>query len=166
MPNLVITNIKPTLRKVNVFKGKINDIRFDISINQIGGLASLYFLEAFASNFPPNYFKKLLIIAKAWARYDARILGSNGGCLKTYALVILVAHILNCYPFDPEPMRTFIRFIEVYSNFDWQNNVVTVCGTISRETYERRVLHGYDSPEEACEDENQYYFSPRSVREV
>lgn len=78
---------------------------------------TLQLLEFCNSKFGKNHiFKKSIILLKAWWMYDGRILASSNGCFSSYALEIMIAHIINLYYNEfYSPLDVFIKFIQVYS---------------------------------------------------
>nr|GEU32963.1 putative reverse transcriptase domain-containing protein [Tanacetum cinerariifolium] len=110
-------------RKVNMFikykiklvKCQINgEVPFDMSVNALGGVGSLAFMEEADEHIARDYFKKSLILIKAWLIYENehKILGSSKSLLSTYAL---------------ECLR---KFLHHFSSFDWTKLMLTVNGAL------------------------------------
>ena len=81
---------------VKVVKFKYQGIPLDVSINQYSGVASLWVLERIDRIFGRNHlFKKSMLLIKIWSFYEARILGSQYGCLSTFAMEVMTILLLN-----------------------------------------------------------------------
>uniref|UniRef100_M4DKF9 Uncharacterized protein n=1 Tax=Brassica campestris TaxID=3711 RepID=M4DKF9_BRACM len=78
-----------------------------------------------------HLFKRSIILIKAWCYYESRILGANTGLISTYALAVLVLHIINIgYPSLSGPLAVLFKFLDYYASFDWGKNCVTVHGPV------------------------------------
>lgn len=98
-----------------------------------------------------NYFyKRCVILVKAWATRESRITGSVFGLLSSYALEILILYILNCYPLPATPLDVLQHLIEKFADFDWEGTVITCCGLIPADQFYDKVKKGKRKPEEAC----------------
>lgn len=77
---------------------------------------------------------------KAWFTYEASILGSFAACMATYALYVLVLYIFNNF-YDElnSPMDVIKKFFNIWSNFDWDNNIVTIFGPVKSNTFYERL---------------------------
>ena len=76
----------------------INNVPFDISLNALGGVSSLAFLEEVDAKIGRNHlFKRSIILIKAWFKYvnETDILKSSEGMLSTYALNVMILYIIN-----------------------------------------------------------------------
>lgn len=91
-------------------------------------------MEFLNLRFGKNHiFKRSILLIKAWSLYDARILASSNGCISSYALEAMIAHILNCYYNDfYSPIDVFKKFIKVYSEIKWDSEIVTIFGIVSK----------------------------------
>ena len=155
---LPITNTQEICAEVAILKFKVFDLSIDISINQIGGVRTLIFLEEICRLYPKHLLKKSIILCKAWGTHYSRVLGSMHGLLATYALEVLVVFIINTFPeVRTSPMQVFMMLIQYFSEFDWENNIVTCCGiigcNITHQEFEmasqkgRRMQLGYEKIE-------------------
>jgi len=126
--NIVLVNAA----EVKVIKFNLNDVDLDVSINQMGGVCSLCYLEDLNRSFRKDQlFKKSLIVIKAWCCYESRILGSQHGLIATYALEILIVYILNQFYNEVKTAGdVLLHFLKYYSTFDWDNEIVTICGPV------------------------------------
>ncbi|GMH21737.1 hypothetical protein Nepgr_023579 [Nepenthes gracilis] len=118
--------------EVKIIKCLVEDIVVDISFNQLGGLCTLCFLEEVDHLINQNHlFKRSIILIKAWCYYESRILGAHHGLISTYALETLVLYIFNVFNNSfVGPLEVLYRFLEFFSNFDWDNFCVSLRGPI------------------------------------
>lgn len=127
-----ISDVQEISADVPLLKFKVFGISIDISINQIGGVRTLIFLEEICRLFPKHLMKKSIILCKIWGTHYSRVIGSMHGLLGTYALEVLVVFILNKFPeVRKSPMQVFAMLIQFFSQFDWENNIITCCGVVS-----------------------------------
>lgn len=145
-PNLILDKIKSQLLKdfeiskleyvqseVPLLKIQVFSINIDISINQIGGVRSLIFLEEISRLYPKHLLKKSIVVCKAWCTYYGRILGSQMGLLGAYALEILIVFIINSFPeCRSGPLDVLKTLLQYFSKFDWENWIVTCLGVVPR----------------------------------
>lgn len=99
----------------------------------MGGLCTLHFLNLMSEKIGKNQlFKKSILLLKSWFTYDASLLGSQHACMATYALYVLILTLLNNFYDELEtPMDVFRKFFEVWGDFDWFSNIITVYSPIS-----------------------------------
>ncbi|XP_071699675.1 uncharacterized protein [Rutidosis leptorrhynchoides] len=118
--------------EVKIIKCLVENIVVDISFNQLGGLCTLCFLEEVDNLINQNHlFKRSIILIKAWCYYESRILGAHHGLISTYALETLVLYIFNVYNNSfTGPLEVLYRFLEFFSNFDWDNFCVSLWGPV------------------------------------
>lgn len=82
--------------EVQVVKCMIDGIKVDIVMGQAQGLGTLCFLEEMDLVIGHGHlFKRSILLVKAWAYYESRILGSHNFLLSTYALEVLVLFIIS-----------------------------------------------------------------------
>ncbi|KAK1269044.1 hypothetical protein QJS04_geneDACA013978 [Acorus gramineus] len=78
-----------------------------------------------------HLFKRSIILIKAWCYYESRTLGAHHGLISTYALEILVLYTFhvfnNCFA---GPLEVLYRFLEFFSNFDWDSFCVSLWGPV------------------------------------
>ncbi|GAB4861603.1 hypothetical protein Ancab_036796 [Ancistrocladus abbreviatus] len=118
--------------EVKIIKCLVENIVVDISFDQLGGLCTLCFLDEVDALINQNHlFKRSIILIKAWCYYESRILGAHHGLISTYALETLVLYIFhvfnNCFA---GPLEVLYRFLEFFSNFDWENFCVSLWGPV------------------------------------
>ncbi|CAA6656952.1 unnamed protein product [Spirodela intermedia] len=113
--------------EVKLVKCLVQNIVVDISFQQVGGLCTLCFLEKVDRIIGKNHlFKRSIILIKAWCYYESRILGAHHGLISTYALETLVLYIFHVFhPSLDGPLAVLYRFLDYFSQFDWDNYCVT-----------------------------------------
>lgn len=118
--------------EVKIIKCLVENIVVDISFNQVGGLCTLCFLEEIDHLINQNHlFKRSIILIKAWCYYESRILGAHHGLISTYALETLVLYIFHVFNNTfAGPLEVLYRFLEFFSNFDWDNFCVSLWGPV------------------------------------
>lgn len=127
-----VTDVQYIQAQVKVIKCSIRNIAVDISFNQMAGLCALCFLEQVDQIFGRDHlFKRSIILIKAWCYYESRILGANTGLISTYALAVLVLHIINIsYSSLSGPLAVLYKFLDYYASFDWDSYCITVNGPV------------------------------------
>ncbi|PSS24216.1 Poly(A) RNA polymerase [Actinidia chinensis var. chinensis] len=118
--------------EVKIIKCLVENIVVDISFNQLGGLCTLCFLEEVDDLINQNHLlKRSIILIKAWCYYESRILGAHHGLISTYALETLVLYIFRVFNNSfTGPLEVLYRFLEFFSNFDWDNFCVSLWGPV------------------------------------
>ncbi|KAH6786100.1 hypothetical protein C2S51_038555 [Perilla frutescens var. frutescens] len=118
--------------EVKIIKCLVENIVVDISFNQVGGLCTLCFLDEIDNLINQNHlFKRSIILIKAWCYYESRILGAHHGLISTYALETLVLYIFHVFNNSFHgPLEVLYRFLEFFSNFDWDNFCVSLWGPV------------------------------------
>ncbi|XP_010261538.1 PREDICTED: uncharacterized protein LOC104600345 isoform X2 [Nelumbo nucifera] len=118
--------------EVKIIKCLVENIVVDISFNQLGGLCTLCFLDEIDHLISQNHlFKRSIILIKAWCYYESRILGAHHGLISTYALETLVLYIFHVFNNKfAGPLEVLYRFLEFFSNFDWDNFCVSLWGPV------------------------------------
>lgn len=135
-----VSTVQEVYSDVPILKLQLLNVSVDISINQIGGVRSLIFLEEISRLFPKHLMKKSFILCKAWAVYYSRILGSMNGLLSTYALEIIVLCVLNTFPeCRTSALDVLSAFIMFLSNFDWESQIITCCGIVPVTKYDVNI---------------------------
>ncbi|XP_028053552.1 uncharacterized protein LOC114257933 isoform X1 [Camellia sinensis] len=129
----VIKKVEYIHAQVRLVKCVVQDIAVDISFNQIAGLSALCFLERVDQFIGRDHlFKRSIILIKAWCHYESRILGALHGLISTYALDLLVLHIINLFHSSIDgPFSVLFRFLDYYSTFDWKKYCVSLNGPVS-----------------------------------
>ncbi|XP_052187428.1 uncharacterized protein LOC127798131 [Diospyros lotus] len=138
--------------EVKLVKCLVQNIVVDISFNQLGGLCTLCFLEQVDRLFEKDHlFKRSIILIKAWCYYESRILGAHHGLISTYALETLVLYIFHLFHASLNgPLAVLYRFLDYYSNFDWENYCISLKGPVNKSSLPDIVVEmpdtvGHDS---------------------
>lgn len=170
-----VTDVQYIPAQVKVIKCSIRNIAVDISFNQMAGLCALCFLEQVDQIFRKDHlFKRSIILIKAWCYYESRILGANTGLISTYALAVLVLHIINIsYSSLSGPLAVLFKFLDYYASFDWDSYCVTVNGPVPisslpdmpsndaevvlNEKFFRECIELYSVPTKAVEANGHYF---------
>ncbi|VFQ91016.1 unnamed protein product [Cuscuta campestris] len=118
--------------EVKLVKCIVQNIVVDISINQIGGLCTLCFLEKVDQLIGKDHlFKRSIILIKAWCYYESRILGAHHGLISTYALETLVLYIFNLFHSVLDgPLAVLYKFLDYFGKFDWENYCICLSGPV------------------------------------
>ncbi|CAA2964113.1 Hypothetical predicted protein [Olea europaea subsp. europaea] len=118
--------------EVKIVKCLVQNIVIDISFNQLGGLSTLCFLEQVDRLVGKNHlFKRSIILVKAWCYYESRVLGAHHGLISTYALETLVLYIFHLfYSSLNGPLAVLYKFLEYFSQFDWENYCISLKGPV------------------------------------
>lgn len=119
--------------EVKLVKCIVQNIVVDISFNQLGGLCTLCFLEQVNCLIAKDHiFKRSIILIKAWCFYESRILGAHHGLISTYALETLILYIFHLFHSSLDgPLAVLYRFLDYFSNFDWENYCISLKGPVS-----------------------------------
>ncbi|MCD7460493.1 hypothetical protein HAX54_043641 [Datura stramonium] len=102
--------------EVKLVKCIVQNTVIDISINQLGGLCTLCFLE------------------QAWcAIMKSRLLGAHHGLISTYALETLVLFIFQLFHSSLNgPLAVLYRFLDFLQKFDWDNYCISLNGPVCK----------------------------------
>ncbi|XP_057475128.1 uncharacterized protein LOC130763261 isoform X2 [Actinidia eriantha] len=135
--DFVIKNVEYIRAQVRVVKCNVKGIAVDISFNQMGGLSTLCFLEQVDKLVGKDHlFKRSIILIKAWCYYESRTLGALYGLIATYALDLLVLHIINLFHSSINgPLSVLHRFLDYYSAFDWDKYCVSLNGRVALSSF-------------------------------
>ncbi|XP_051134423.1 uncharacterized protein LOC127253732 isoform X2 [Andrographis paniculata] len=120
--------------EVKIVKCIVRTTVIDISFNQLGGLATLCFLEQVDRLIGRKHlFKRSIILVKSWCYYESRILGAHHGLISTYALETLVLYIFHLFHSSlTGPLAVLYRFLVYYSQFDWENYCISMKGPVCK----------------------------------
>ncbi|MCE5165767.1 hypothetical protein HAX54_012185 [Datura stramonium] len=120
--------------EVKLVKCIVQNTVIDISINQLGGLCTLCFLEQVDRLVGKNHlFKRSIILIKAWCYYESRLLGAHHGLISTYALETLVLFIFQLFHSSLNgPLAVLYRFLDFYRKFDWDNYCISLNGPVCK----------------------------------
>ncbi|KAG6401354.1 hypothetical protein SASPL_138208 [Salvia splendens] len=128
--------------EVKLVKCFVQNIVVDLSFNQLGGLSTLCFLEQVDRLVGKNhFFKRSIILVKTWCYYESRILGAHHGLISTYALEILVLYIFHFFHSSlSSPLSVLYRFLDYYSQFDWDNYCISLKGPVHKSSLPEIVV--------------------------
>ncbi|XP_075502388.1 uncharacterized protein LOC142540263 [Primulina tabacum] len=128
----VVKDVQLIHAEVKIVKCIVQDIVVDISLNQIGGLSALCFLEQVDRFIGKDHlFKRSIILTKAWCYYESRILGAFHGLISTYALEIMVLYIFHLfYSTLNGPLSVLHKFLDYFSKFDWETYCISLKGPV------------------------------------
>jgi len=149
-PDLEVKDIVVIHADVRLLKCVVDGIVVDVSANQFGGLATLAFLNEVNAKIGKNdLFKRSVILVKAWAFYESRILGAPYALLSTYALKTLIICALRRFQTREieTPLDVLRVFFEYVSNFPWETHAATIFGDVPVEKLDKISL------KEFCEKE-------------
>ncbi|KDD73835.1 hypothetical protein H632_c1799p1, partial [Helicosporidium sp. ATCC 50920] len=118
--------------ELRLLKCVVDDVVVDISFGALGGLCTAAFLESMDRSIGRDHlFKRSILLIKAWCFYEGRLLGAHHGLISSYALETMVLHVLHRHPMPhASPLRVFHRFLEVFSDFDWDACCLTLDGPV------------------------------------
>lgn len=141
-------NVKPEIRNVSFINARtpivtmvVGNVVVDVTDNQGGSVAASALLEEADMLIQQNHlFKRSLLLLKAWAWCETprlvgkRVLGAQKGGLTSYGLSVMVLHLFSLRSSADDllhPVDVFIRFFEVYSEFDWTRHCLTLDGPVA-----------------------------------
>ena len=145
---------------VRLLKCVVDGIVVDVSANQFGGLATLAFLKEVNAKIGKNdLFKRSVILVKAWAFYESRILGAPYALLSTYALKTLIICALRRFNKKESksdatktkkreiatPLDVLRIFFEYVSDFPWETHAVTIFGDVPVEKLDKVSVREFSS---------------------
>ena len=110
--------------EVKLVKVVLGGVSFDISFHNFAGLYKLLFMHHLEENyFDYNFYKRTLLLIKAFCYYQASILGSSAGALGSYALEVMVIYMFNLHydKFNTET-EAFFTFFKIFLWFIWKIN--------------------------------------------
>lgn len=120
---------------------RVNNIGVDVTVNQLGSLASMYFLEEADLIIGRHHLlKRSILLIKSWCQHDSvahcgrPIIGAKDGMLSSYAISVLVLYLFNKYPKGSfvHPLVVLRAFLLTYSNPEvWDSDcIITVGGAV------------------------------------
>ncbi|XP_050842614.1 poly(A) RNA polymerase GLD2 [Serinus canaria] len=81
--------------KVPIVKSGINNVDFDLNVNNVIGIRNTFLLRSYA--FIENRVRPLVLVVKKWASFH-EINDASRGTLSSYSLVLMVLHYLQTLP--------------------------------------------------------------------
>lgn len=128
----VVKDVQLIGAEVKLVKCMVQNLVVDISVNQIGGLGTLCFLEQVDRIIKKDHlFKRSIILIKAWCYFESRTLGAHVGLISTYGLETLVLYIFHVFHIELDgPLSVLYKFLEYFSTFDWDNYGISLMGPV------------------------------------
>ncbi|OAY24159.1 uncharacterized protein LOC122722410 [Manihot esculenta] len=120
--------------EVKLVKCIVRNIVIDISVNQLGGLSTLCYLEQVDQIVGRDHlFKRSILLIKAWCYFESRTLGSYHGLISTYALETLILYILHLFHNSLSgPLAVLYKFLDYFGKFDWKHYCISLYGRVSQ----------------------------------
>lgn len=132
-----IQEVQAIQAEVKIVKCIVSGLEVDVSCNALGGLCTVGFLEWCDDRIGKDHLlKKSILLIKAWCYYESRLLGAHHGMLSSYALEVMVLYVMNVHGEEMDsPMEVFLRFMQVFADFDWERYCLSVLGPIELEHF-------------------------------
>jgi len=154
--DMVIRNVEFVNARTKLAHCRINNIAVDVTINQIGALLTVTFLEE-ADRFigMDHLFKRSLLVIKNWCQHESAnycgvpILGAKSGMLSSYAVSVIVLHIFNKYANLEHPFSVLRSFLFIFRNFPWDAQILTLDGSVPLSSAHSIGGNSYDSSSSA-----------------
>lgn len=146
--SFTIRNIEFINARTKLINCKVNNLNIDVTLNQIGTIASTLLVEEADALLGCNHIlKRSIILIKAWGYHESSqycgkcILGAKDSMLSSYALTVMILYVFNLFPLDQltHPFYVLRAFLFSYSNNQfWQSDMVLSlsCGITSSKQYE------------------------------
>ncbi|KAJ1443807.1 hypothetical protein B484DRAFT_273991 [Ochromonadaceae sp. CCMP2298] len=133
--DMVVRNVEFVNARTKLAHCLVNNIPVDVTVNQIGSLLTVTFLEE-ADRFigVDHLFKRSLLLIKNWCQHESTyycgqaIIGAKSGMLSSYAISVLTLHIFSKYANLTHPFSVLRCFLYLYMNFPWEANLLTLDG--------------------------------------
>eukprot|EP00826_Nyctotherus_ovalis_P022588 TRINITY_DN1747_c0_g8_i1.p1 TRINITY_DN1747_c0_g8~~TRINITY_DN1747_c0_g8_i1.p1 ORF type:complete len:249 (-),score=22.06 TRINITY_DN1747_c0_g8_i1:430-1176(-) len=137
-----ITGLHKIPAEVQVIKLQWLSVPIDITMQQHNACVAYRLLEYVNIVIDKGgIFKRAIVLIKAWCLYDAHVLGSQHGNLCSYAIEVMIMHVLNNYYAEClSALDVFKLFIKLFSSFNWAENILTIFGPISITEYNAAVI--------------------------
>lgn len=139
---------RPEIRNVSFINARtpmvtmlVGNVVVDLTENQAGSVAASVLVEEADRFIQRNHlFKRSLLLLKAWALCETprlvgqRVLGAREGGLTSYGLSVMVLHLFSSRRSADtlaHPLDVFIRFFQVFADFDWSRHCLTLDGSVA-----------------------------------
>eukprot|EP01032_Pedospumella_encystans_P009100 gene9100-10743_t len=133
--DMTIRNVEFVNARTKLAHCLVNNISVDVTVNQIGSLLTLTFLEEADRLVGMDHlFKNSLLLIKNWCYHESSyycgmsIIGAKNGMLSSYAISVMVLHIFNKYSNLTHPFSVLRSFLYTYTSFPWDTHVLTIDG--------------------------------------
>eukprot|EP00475_Leptophrys_vorax_P009862 TRINITY_DN1654_c0_g2_i2.p1 TRINITY_DN1654_c0_g2~~TRINITY_DN1654_c0_g2_i2.p1 ORF type:complete len:966 (-),score=231.44 TRINITY_DN1654_c0_g2_i2:1623-4520(-) len=116
-----------------IIKAQVEDLSLEISANQTHCLSAVALVEEVDRLVGRDHlFKRTIILTKAWAAYEARILGSDDGLLNSYCIVTMLMFIFNAFHGEIDtPLHGLWKLIEFTAKFEWEKYGWSLYGPVA-----------------------------------
>lgn len=138
---------KPEIRNVSFINARtpmvkmlVGNVVVDVTENQAGSVAASALMEEADRFIQRNHlFKRSMLLIKAWALCETprlvgqRVLGAREGGLTSYGLSVMVLHLFSSRSSADtllHPLDVFVRFFQVFAEFDWADQCLTLDGPV------------------------------------
>lgn len=113
-----------------VVRGYLQRQLLEVCANQTHALASTVLFEEVDRLVGKSHlFKRTIILVKAWAKYEAKILGYGEGLLNSYTIRSMVLFIFNAFHSEIDtPLQGLWRLMEYVSSFPWEKYAMGLSG--------------------------------------
>jgi hypothetical protein len=130
-----IRNIEFINARTKLLHCMVDSYSVDISLNQIGIIASMLFIEEVDREIGDDHlFKRSILLIKCWCLHESRlycgtpVLGSKEGMLSSYAISVMIMHLFNVNQDLNHPLQVLQFFLNYYQRFPWESHVLTLEG--------------------------------------
>lgn len=140
--NYKISNLRLITADIPVIKCIINTIPVDITLNTETSVIAVYFWEEINKLFGhQDLFKRSCLLIQSLLTNELHIINSSECLLSTYSIMMMIFYICNMYVFTtiPKSRHKYITpydvlciFLEIFSEFDFKNYVLTLCGRVPK----------------------------------
>lgn len=115
-----------------VINASIGGYRVEICANQTNTLSSVALTEEVDILVGRDHlFKRTVILCKAWATYEAQILGYEDGMLNGYTIFSMLLFIFNAFYREIEtPLQGLWKLLEYVSLFEWERAAFSLYGPV------------------------------------
>ncbi|XXQ31217.1 U-box domain-containing protein [Plasmodiophora brassicae] len=115
-----------------VIRARVADLTFEISANVSHGLSTCALFEEVDRLVDQQHlFKRSVLLCKAWARHDARIIDAQHGMLTSYVVRCLVLTVFNAYhDVIRQPMDALVMLWQYLAAFDWDRHAWDLYGPV------------------------------------
>jgi len=110
----------------------VGNVTVEICANQPNTLSSVALFEELDRLVGKDHlFKRTIILTKAWACYEAEVLGQSDSFLNSYCIHIMVFFVFNAFYREIEtPLQALWKLLEYLSRFDWSHMAFGVFGPV------------------------------------
>ena len=111
--------------------------------------------------------KRTIILIKAWCYYEGNFIGSNIGLMASCALELLMLYIFNIYYENiQDEIDAFFLFFKLMSEFDFDNNIITLFGLISKKFFFENCNNQKEPFWYINKSEDKYLFNIEEIKKI